>query len=88
VCRKLPRMAHDDDDALDEGPSEEDLERFGSATQTCPECGTELYDDVELCWKCGHALTGHGNGGPAWAVWVGVAIVAAILGGLLWSALA
>jgi uncharacterized protein (DUF983 family) len=45
-----------DPDELDESPSEEDLERFGDVTQKCPECGTELYDDVEVCWKCGHAL--------------------------------
>jgi uncharacterized protein (DUF983 family) len=45
-----------DPDELDEAPSEEDLERFGDVTQKCPQCGTELYDDVEVCWKCGHAL--------------------------------
>ena len=45
-----------DPDDIDEAPSEEDLERFGDVTQKCPRCGTELYDDVEVCWKCGHAL--------------------------------
>jgi len=41
---------------LDEGPSDEDVERFGDATVACPSCGTELYDDVALCYKCGRAL--------------------------------
>jgi hypothetical protein len=76
-----------EEEELDEGPSEEDLERFGGATQHCPQCRTELHDDVEVCWKCGHALMRGEGAGPKWAIWVGVAVVAAILGGLLWSAL-
>ncbi len=43
-------------DEIDDGPSEEDLERFGDVTQTCPSCGTTLYDDAEICWKCGGAV--------------------------------
>ena len=39
-----------------EGPSEADIERFGDAIQKCPECKSELYDDAEVCWKCGHAM--------------------------------
>jgi hypothetical protein len=38
---------------FDEGPSDEDIERFGDVTQRCSECGTELYDDVAICWQCG-----------------------------------
>lgn len=41
---------------LDDGPSDADIERFSDVTQTCPSCGTTLYDDVEVCWNCGHAL--------------------------------
>ncbi len=81
----MPRP-YDEEAEIDEGPSAEDLERFSGATQHCPQCRTELHDDVDICWKCGHALLAH-SGGPKWAIWVGVAIVAAILGGLLWSAL-
>jgi hypothetical protein len=40
----------------DEGPRPEDIENFSDATVVCPKCRTTLYDDVELCWKCGHAL--------------------------------
>lgn len=42
--------------AIDHGPSDADIERFSDVTQTCPSCGTTLYDDVEVCWNCGHAL--------------------------------
>jgi uncharacterized membrane protein YvbJ len=43
---------------IDEGPSPEDLERFGDdATGYCPACGEEIWDDVEQCPKC-HAYIG------------------------------
>jgi uncharacterized membrane protein YvbJ len=49
-------------------------------TTSCPACGTEVHDDVEICWKCGHAL-----GDPAdqrSPVWIVVAI-ALVLGAML-----
>jgi predicted nucleic acid-binding Zn ribbon protein len=49
---------------LDEGPSDEDIERFGDATVACPECGASLYDDAQVCYKCGHALGGEDKQGP------------------------
>lgn len=45
-----------DDDLDPEGPSREDISRFDDVTVKCPECGTELFDDVAICWKCGRAL--------------------------------
>ena len=37
-----------------EGPSQEDLDRFGQArTGYCPHCGEEVWDDVEKCPHCG-----------------------------------
>ncbi len=66
-----------------EGPSESDIAKFDDVTSKCPECGVELYDDVAVCWKCGHAVsasTQSGSGVPAWAV-----VVAVIAGGaMLW----
>lgn len=60
-----------------DGPSKEDLARFGDVTIKCPECGTELFDDVALCWSCGRPV-GPGAPGegkvPTWAV-----VVAAVL---------
>jgi hypothetical protein len=66
-------------DELDEGPSEADVARFGDVTIKCPECGTELYDDVALCWKCGRAV-GPGaaedrKGPPVWMMVVVVVLV-------------
>jgi hypothetical protein len=70
------------DDEIDEGPSEADLERFGGVTQTCPECGTELYDDVGVCWNCGTPV-GIGRrksrGGPWAAIVVALILIAFIL---------
>ena len=45
----------------DEGPSLEDLRRFGSEADTtayCPECGAEVYDDADACPKCFTWITG------------------------------
>jgi uncharacterized protein (DUF983 family) len=44
-------------DQFDEDPSEADVERFSDVTQKCPHCGTQLFDDVELCWQCGMAVS-------------------------------
>ncbi|MBC7773570.1 MAG: hypothetical protein H7210_13830 [Pyrinomonadaceae bacterium] len=68
----------------DEGPSEADIARFGDVTQTCPKCKSELYDDTEICWKCGHAFTSGGHKAvPKWAmigiVAVSVAFIAVML---------
>lgn len=68
---------------VDEGPSEADIERFGDVTTTCPYCGTQVYDDVEMCWSCGAALGGSAHVGmpPKW-----VMVTSAVLLGLflLW----
>ena len=32
------------------------ITKFNDATRDCPKCGATLHDDVDLCWKCGHAL--------------------------------
>ena len=59
----------------DEGPSDDDLDRFGGVTQTCWRCGTELYDDATVCWNC-QASVGPGSGSrrgtPVWVIVVGV----------------
>jgi hypothetical protein len=63
----------------DEGPSDEDLERFGDVTQTCPKCGVTLYDDVVVCWKCGHALLTRPKGPPLWVVIVAIMMAAVLV---------
>lgn len=76
--RRQPGNRPIDDDEIDEGPSEADLERFSGVTRTCPECGAEMYDDVEICWKCGHALSGESKGIPVWIVVTAVLALAAM----------
>lgn len=71
-----------DDDSDPEGPSAADIERFGDVTVKCPECGTELFDDVALCWKCGRAVgSGVGREGKTsrWTIAVVVVLIAAFL---------
>lgn len=48
--RPRPRPQQDD------GPSPDDLERFGDVTRTCPECGKDVFDDAAVCYHCGHAF--------------------------------
>ncbi len=57
----------------DDGPTDADLERFGGVTRTCPKCRTEVYDDAELCWNCGHAFSGAPRAPKA--IWIVTAIV-------------
>lgn len=74
------RPRADDDD--DEGPSPADIERFGRVTRTCPECGKDVFDDVAICYHCGHAFekTTSGSGGvPAWVMVVAALILTAFV---------
>ncbi|GJQ29002.1 MAG: hypothetical protein HBSAPP03_08860 [Phycisphaerae bacterium] len=70
-------------DELDESPQESDVEAFGDATVTCPHCRATLYDDVELCWKCGHALGAGPAHGRAWIAWVAAGLLALFVLALL-----
>jgi uncharacterized protein (DUF983 family) len=67
-------------DEADEFPSEQDIERFSDVTVDCPECGTRMYDDAEVCWKCGHAVMGARRARlPMWVVVAGLVVIAAML---------
>ncbi len=39
-----------------EGPSAQDLDRFGDEVDPCPNCGAMIYDQAEICPKCGWYL--------------------------------
>jgi hypothetical protein len=46
-------MAEAFDEDLDpEGPSREDLARFGRETLPCPHCGREVHADAAACPRC------------------------------------
>jgi len=64
---------------IDEGPSESDLERFGSEFRECPSCGSLVYDQAEICQACGHAFMRRDSGLPVWAIVAGVLVIAAFV---------
>lgn len=67
---------------LDEGPSPEDVERFSDATVECPRCGARLHDDVDLCYKCGHALGAEsGSTMPGRGALIAIVLVVLVLTG-------
>lgn len=78
-------MRRDEDYDIDpEGPSAEDLDRFGGDTVRCRECGEEVWDDSAICPRCGRALHEESRGGsrglPTWAAIAGViALLAFVL---------
>ncbi len=70
----------------DDGPSDEDVERFSDVTVKCPECGTEVLDEVEVCWKCGHAIHERERFRqiPLWTTVIAILLIVAML---LWMIL-
>lgn len=75
--RKRPQRTKEE---LDELPSEEDIERFGDQTRTCPECKKEVFDDAAVCYHCGHAFertTAGSTRSPKWVIATVVVILAA-----------
>lgn len=64
----------------DEGPSREDLARFGGETRPCPKCRADVYDEAEWCHKCGHVLSEADESGPSpWFLAGAAAVVVAIV---------
>lgn len=70
----------------DDGPSPDDVERFSGVTVKCPECGTEVLDEVEICWKCGHAIQERDRFRSV-PLWTGVVVILLIAAMLLWMVL-
>ena len=76
VARRITRR---EDPEFDDAPTPEDMERFSDVTQKCPHCGTELYDDAEVCWKCGLAVTQPvRRTGQVWTIVVIVLLIVAM----------
>lgn len=70
---------------IDESPQEDDLERFGSETRPCPQCGAQVYDEAPFCHKCGRALDAEGDrpAAPPWVVFGALGLIAALVLGLI-----
>ncbi len=62
----------------DEGPSQSDVDRFGSETTTCPECREDVYEDAGVCPNCGHVFDPP-TGPPTWAIWVAAFLATVIV---------
>ncbi len=73
-------MAWDDPDigeGLDpDGPSAEDLDRFGDEFITCPNCHKSVYDQTEMCPYCGHGVSDPVSRAPIWTIVVVLALIA------------
>ncbi len=71
---------------IDEGPSQEDLDRFGGDEALCPECGEPMWDQASVCPSCGAAVEGDTSCNPRrrvlnrrWAVLVALATAAGLV---------
>lgn len=78
VVPARPRRQRPDDE-LDEGPLQEDIERFDNPTRVCPECKKDVFDDSAVCYHCGHAFENTAAGSTKPKPWVLVVVVLLIL---------
>ena len=62
-----------------EGPSADDLHRFGDEMDRCNACGREVYDQAEVCPYCGGLTRPIAPRAPFWPILVAVVLVAVIV---------
>lgn len=74
-------MPDDDEEDARDAPSEADVYRFSAQTRRCPRCRREVYDEIDLCPKCGFAFDAEGPARPPW--WVIAGTIGALAGMLL-----
>ncbi len=74
------------DDMLDEGPLDSDLEELGDdgpETAPCEACGAEIYEDSPRCPACGEYILKSASYSyrplPAWVLLAAMAAIAAFL---------
>ncbi len=65
-----------------DGPSAQDLDRFGSELDTCPNCKSTIYDQAEMCPQCGWYL---GEVPKSLSPWVVVGVCGLIVMLLMWA---
>lgn len=75
---------------IDEGPSQEDIERFGDDTARCPACGAEVWHDAGVCPECLEPMVDGPSARTGAAWWrqrrfIAVIVVIMILLLLLWA---
>jgi predicted nucleic acid-binding Zn ribbon protein len=76
----MPDTDWDIAEGLDpEGPSAADLDRFGDELVTCPNCGSQIYDQSEICPKCGHILETPAKRLPLWTILIMILLVGLLL---------
>lgn len=80
MATRRPRADDDDFDDIDpEGPSAEDLAKFGDEFITCPNCKRSIYDQSELCPHCGEAIERPKASVPVWAIVTAVVVVGVLV---------
>jgi predicted amidophosphoribosyltransferase len=62
-----------------DAPRQADLDSLDDVGRPCPNCRADLYDDAELCWKCGHALSGDAPQPKAWVKWAAIVLLMAFV---------
>lgn len=79
------------DHETDDGPSLDDLNRFGRDTGYCPHCGAEVYDQAMFCPQCTRPIEGnvrseHPSRSREFdAKWIAVVAIFIVLGLLGWA---
>lgn len=80
VVRSQPPVPRADE--RDDGPSADDLEKFGGVTRSCPSCGKDVYDDAVSCYHCGADMETPRHAQMP-KVWI-VVVVLLLIGGLVY----
>ncbi len=83
VSSAVPSDDWDDDAILDEGPSDEDLDRFSGEGVRCRACGREYSDLLDACPFCGADAATARRWPLLVVLFVGLAIAGAIAFGLM-----
>lgn len=71
-------------DFNNEGPSEDDLCRFGSDVHRCESCDAEMFASATICPVCGHAQSSASGAARRWLL---VAAMIALLAMVAWLGL-
>ena len=90
----MPAAYWDDspDEPDDDYPDVDDWDDDSSDNVVCPECGADVYEDADMCQRCGRFLirdTSAWSGKSLWWIALGVlgtiAVIAALALGILIS---